>query len=326
MKHERFWIGVAAILLAAFFLGVTGMVTLADAAAEEAAEDRLVGVFVTTEYLDLFDSEAYFHEHADELLRGGTMDAREIDAYQRRLYAARIENRVTGEDGSERVSWEYKFTDVEGIAYFYTQTKDEAGSYSSLYGDEAISGGKNAIDVSDAGSRVTLDGIVYTVIGSALPTLYFNPVYQAADGAIYAVSGSGMSFSSDGDEAEGETFSQTLSAEYKKAQNEVTTADSIAVKVAIQRIYLPTGVRVVQFDENDAVLASKEYRPGELPETLSLEKAAAYLIVESQRRDLQGKTITSRTLYERGAESFDSLYDRGDGICIKQYSALVWGE
>ena len=39
----------------------------------EDSEDQLVGVFVTTEYLDLMDMDAYLNDHLNELTDGGTI-------------------------------------------------------------------------------------------------------------------------------------------------------------------------------------------------------------------------------------------------------------
>ena len=50
---------------------------------EEAApaeEDRLVGIYVTPEYIDTFDFEAYFEDNASQLLSGGGADDGAADA------------------------------------------------------------------------------------------------------------------------------------------------------------------------------------------------------------------------------------------------------
>ncbi len=322
MKNKKFMITAVCALAAAFLLGFTGMVTLADAGAGETAEDRLVGMLVTMEYLDLFDFERYFSEHTDTIMNGGMIDENAA-AYQNRLYATLVQETYTDEAGQTYTRSEYKFTDVDGIAYFYTEMKDMSGSYTAVFGDEGISDGHNTIDVRDGGTSVTLDGIICIAInGAVTPTLYFNPVYQAPDGRVYATTGNG--FSSSGDISEGGVYSQTLNSEYTETKDGVTTADSITVTISVKRVYKPLSVRVIQFDEDNTVLRTEEYEAGKLPETLTLEKGTAYLLAETKKRDANNGILVSRALYERGTESLDALYDRGDGICVKQSAALDW--
>ena len=59
---------------------------------EEAApaeEDRLVGIYVTPEYIDTFDFEAYFEDNASQLLSGGgdEISAEDAEEYSQRIYA-----------------------------------------------------------------------------------------------------------------------------------------------------------------------------------------------------------------------------------------------
>ena len=39
--------------------------------ASPAQEDRLVGIYITPEYVDTFDLEAYFEDNASSLINGG---------------------------------------------------------------------------------------------------------------------------------------------------------------------------------------------------------------------------------------------------------------
>ena len=61
MKNKIGIIILACVLVVSFVLGVTGAVTFAKDEstdnADGASKDRLIGVFITTEYLDLFDFE-----------------------------------------------------------------------------------------------------------------------------------------------------------------------------------------------------------------------------------------------------------------------------
>ena len=69
MKNKIGIIILACVLVVSFVLGVTGAVTFAKDEstdnADGASKDRLIGVFITTEYLDLFDFDSYFQDNAD---------------------------------------------------------------------------------------------------------------------------------------------------------------------------------------------------------------------------------------------------------------------
>lgn len=67
--------------------------------------DRLIGVYVTLEPLDLFDFEAYFNDHAKELLAGGgEIGPEDAAAYGGRLYAVQEEGDTDGASRAWRVT------------------------------------------------------------------------------------------------------------------------------------------------------------------------------------------------------------------------------
>ena len=58
MKNKNMIIIIACIVLTAFALGATGTISLVSASETgSASSDKLIGVLITREYLDLFDSE-----------------------------------------------------------------------------------------------------------------------------------------------------------------------------------------------------------------------------------------------------------------------------
>ncbi|HWQ59245.1 MAG TPA: hypothetical protein VN540_09525, partial [Clostridia bacterium] len=208
--------------------------------------------------------------------------------------------------------------------YFYANMDDEVGTYTAHFGNEAISDGSSSMNVTDEGTDFTLEGVIYVTAAAAGRTWFLNPVYQAADGSVYAINGSGTS--SSGDTSEGAAFWQTISAEYTVTQDGKTTTDSITAKIGIILMYVPERLRFIQFGSDGAVLTLEEYAPGTLPETIRPEADAAYLVVETYKTAFDGKTTVSRTLYERGAEYIDAYSAREDGICVKQATALDWGK
>jgi hypothetical protein len=324
MKNKLFYILAASLALVAILLGLTGSFVLADEeAGGAAAQDRLVGMLVTSEYLDLFDAESYFNDHAAELMNGGIIEG-DTSAYQGRLYATLVEESYTDEAGNAHTQKKYTFDGVDGIEYFYARMEDGQGSYSAAYGDEAVADGHNYFNFSDDGDDVKLEGVIYVDPSSAGMIHFFNPIYQAADGSIYAVAGS--SISSDVNGSEGEAYSQTISSTYTETVNGKVVTDSTSVKITIGIMFTPTRIRVVQFDAQGGILAGDEYLPGALPESIAPQRSAAYIVVETYKTAPDGTVIVSRTLYEQDDESMETFHARADGICVKQFTALVWGE
>lgn len=95
MKNKLGIIILACVLVAAFILGATGAVTFAKDEPTEnsdsASKDRLIGVFITTEHLDLFDFESYFQDNANKVLSGGEISSSDSAPFQGRLYATKSE-------------------------------------------------------------------------------------------------------------------------------------------------------------------------------------------------------------------------------------------
>lgn len=74
------------LLIAALLL--TGC-SLAQPESERTAaeEDRMVGVLVTREPLDLFDAEGYFRDHAGQITNSGMISDADAQRYQNALFA-----------------------------------------------------------------------------------------------------------------------------------------------------------------------------------------------------------------------------------------------
>lgn len=321
MKTKHLYPIAALVLTAAFILGFA--VTLADASAGEMSrEDRLVGVLVTATHLDLFDAEAYFADHAQQLMNGGLI-AGDTSAYEGRLYARPVEESYTDESGQAHTSKRYTFEGVcEGIAYFYTVAEGEHGSVTAAYGDEAISEGNSLFAHLEEGESVELEGVLYVLPTHALATRYFNPVYQASDGSIYAVGGSGMS--TDGFSSEDSAYAQTLSATYTSSENGVAKADSVSVKISVRTMFEPVRIRIAQFGAGNELLFADEYAPGTLTESIRPDPGAQYLIVETFKKDIEGNETVSRALYVKENTALDAFYARADGVCVKQSVPLAW--
>ena len=313
---------IICILVLLFVAGLCGFTLAQPDASENAQNDRLIGVLITTEYLDLFDVERYLNDNIRKKDGEDITISDDSSKYQGRLYATLKYRSLTSKDSGEVVTTkEYVFGEVKGFSYFYYTITDGDETYNTASGNEAISDGQTNISVTDEGESVTLDGTIYVAAASGNVTYYMNPVYQSADGRVYAMNGSGISF--DGD-SEGVAGSQTMDATTTVMENGEKNTYSISVKTTISVMNPPRRVSVLQFDSDDAILSRDEYLPGSLPETITPKQGCSYIILETIKTSpKQGETVF-RTLYQREDETLESFYLRDDGVCVKQSTALKW--
>lgn len=322
MKHKRIFASCLALLL----LLLTGCQLAREDAGENANGDRLIGVFVTTEYLDLFDMEAYLNDNINKMSGGGeiTMDG-ESGKYQGRLYATLATKTLTSEEtGKTTDIQEYVFESMDGIAYFAATVPatEHADSFITSGSDAAISDGHMSLHYGDDEDKTALEGTIYLSPGGAGYTQYINPVYQSADGSVYATTGNG--FSVDGVQDEGSVYSQTLEETKTITENGSTKSVSISIKISLATMLPPQKIVLLQMDGDSAILTRTEYVPGTLPDTLIVEPDAHYIILETHKQDRQGNAKVSRSLYDKSDESLEGFFCREDGVCVKQWVQLEW--
>lgn len=78
-------LSIALILALALVLSGCSMLREDGAPAQE---DRLVGIYITPEYVDTFDLEAYFEDNASSLINGGgEISSQDAAKYSQRIYA-----------------------------------------------------------------------------------------------------------------------------------------------------------------------------------------------------------------------------------------------
>lgn len=324
MKPKKILIIFACVILALFVLGLCDVIRMGnDAMGQESlGEDRLIGVLVTRDYLDLFDMDGYLNDNIESLMSGGEIDSQKSAEYQGRLYAVLEDETFSSEDTGETTSRrQYVFKDVEGISCFVAYMEDEHGGYSSSSAAEEISDGNVALSYTDEGESITLEGVIY-VSTSNYDSFYFNPVYQSASGEVYVLSGNGTSHG--GELGEGMSHSMTLDQSISYSSGGETTAYQTNIKITISYIAPPTKILLYQYAAEGQLLHQSEYLPGHLPETISTQPGAEYLVLETQKAGQDGKLESSRALFQKDDENLESFYCRADGICIKQYSAILW--
>ena len=309
MKYK--WI--LAVCLAAL-LPLSGCQLAQEEAAQAPQEDRLIGALITTEYLDLFDFDSYFQDNLDTVLSGGGAIEGDTSQYEGQLHA------TLANPGAEDEPPDYVFEGVEGWWFYSAYSAEENCTYSS---SSPISTSVHYFS-GDEEDRQEVTATIYLSIDSSSHNYYTNPIYQSADGSIYAVSGSGFGFESP--TSTGTLFSTNLDSSVTTTENGVSKTESSSVTVEFEVVYPAEELTVVQMDSENRVLTQDTYSTEELPQSITPEKAAAYLLFETPTVDENGEPIVSYQLYDRTTEYGSAFSPQKDGTCLKESIELIWEE
>lgn len=333
MKRKMIGGSLAIILLISFILGVSGVVTLAGTQNTfpgklNAPKDRLIGVLLTEEYLDLFDFDSYFKENANKILSGGEISAEDSAKYGERMYATLVDR-----TGTETKRQEYVFEGLEGIRFFAPKIKDDEGIYWGNCTDDEVSA---TVMTSYSGDNemvtLELEGTVYLALTKETAKIdhigfYVNPVYQTPEGEVYLTAGNGIFHS--GDISEGASFSQEIKEEKTESktengeETENNTTGSV-VKISLEYQCVPDKIKIVQMAANNTVLSCEEYIPGTLPETLTPEIGTDYIIVETYKTGSDGKPCVERGFFQKEDFGFETKECPDGKYLIGHYTEIKW--
>ena len=291
-----------------------------------AGGDKLAGVFITAEYIDLFDMESYLNDNLKSFQGGTVIAGGNTQKYQGRLYAT-ITNKTLGGEGTGETAGadEYEFGNIKGIAYFLRTEAASApnGGLVTTTSNDGISDSHVNINSGDDTESISLDGTLYVVPSGANYEYYFNPVYQSPDGSVYLESGDGFMVSNQ-TYGEGAVFSQKLDETTTVTENGKSKTYSMTVNVSISSVFAPEKIKILQMDADNRILSQTEYTPGSLPEAIAPDGDTDYLIVETDSRDNSGILKTARKIYGRDSESLSAFYQQSDGLCIEQWTQINW--
>ncbi len=316
---------VACCLAIALIFGLSGWSLAREDTGENAYEDRLAGVLVTTEYLDLFDFDSYLNDNIGSIMNGQTTIDSSAQEYQGRLYATMTTKTRTFEDGTSIQDPEYTFEGLKGIQHFVVRVPATEGreAYTASQSDEAVTGGHASYNYGDEERSVELKGTVYVAPTLAENTFFFNPVYQTPDGRVYATSGGG-GFATNGTNIEGQLYSQTMSASTTVTENGKAVKDSVSVELSLSVMFAPVKIVILQMDAKSAVLDRAEYDPKDVPKEITAKEGTQYIIVETHNKDAEGSLHISRKIYDKGAQSLESFFCREDNVCVQQWTVVKW--
>ena len=284
--------------------------------------ERLIGAFITREYLDLFDFEGYLEDNISTFEKGGNITIENSERYNGRIYAELREVPLTNEEtGAPSVTWEYEFPDLDGIDFFAAEVILREGvAFRDMQSDNAISDAKYA-----AGNvNSSLEGTIHFEPNDEL-VFYVNPVYQDSDGRVYVTTGNGMVAS--GRNQEGWVFSTTLEEQQTVAENGEITAEGFKLTVHFAVRNPPQGVGIIQMDAGNEIVARDDYDPNELPERIEPEGETEYIIAETRAAAPDGGTIVTREIFDVGDDyitAYTAYVGREDGIVEARLIELLW--
>ena len=253
---------------------------------EPADADRLVGVYITENYIDSFDFEAYVQDNASSLSGSGEISREDAAKYTRRIYAEITDGKTS--------------FPIEGIAFIAARYEKDGESYNgSDYGDK-LADVHLSINVSDDMETTVLTGKLFADSGAGHMSAYCNPVYQQADGRVYLVPGEGVS-------ANMGSMTHSLSESCESAKKgERGYGMDITLEVEGRR---PSEkLAVLLYSAEGALLNRTEYAPEEMPEEISAA-GAAWAVFEDYTADYSGEPQVIRQLIAAGSdEGFLSLH------------------
>lgn len=270
------------LLILALALALSGCSMLREEAAP-AQEDRLVGIYITPEYIDTFDFESYVEDNASSLINGGgEISSEDTEKYSQRIYAT--------DNGGREGHIEFP---VWGIPLISARYEEDGESYIGNESSDYMEHGGLHVYSSDDGERYEISGTVYADARGHVQA-YCNPVYQQADGSIYLLPGQGLSSNGIG------TMTFTLS-EDSDAYGDVP-AWGMSIELDIASKYPTERLAVLLYGADGSLISRTEYALGEVPETIAAGDAA-FAVVEDYTRDGSGEAAVERQFLSTG-ESF----------------------
>lgn len=280
--------------------------------ADEAGKDRLVGYFITRDYVDLFDMEAFTEDHAGDILSGGEIGS--TDEYQGRLYAKKIKD----ENGIEK----YVFNDLEGTEFFVSTIGEGTNAYTRVQAGTGITGSNHKMLIDDErGENFDLTGEIYIPAGERI-ILYFNPVYQSCNGDVYLVSGEGADLSM---ATAGISINHRIE-QHLSADKEGKNAYSCKVEVTVASTYIPEQLTIIEMGKNGELIKTEHLDVSEMPEEYQAADGTEYLIIETGSIDETGNMVLERELVMPEAEeSSIRVFRIGEyGFACYEYCQVIW--
>jgi hypothetical protein len=240
-------------------------------------EDKLVGVFVTEDYIDLFDFEAYVSENSNKWMQGGevVMDSK----YEGRVYG------TIDEDNPEDVVFE----SYEGVLFIDASYEKNGESYSSVGSSNQVT--QVHISFNDDGKEI--EGTIFAKNAPVILAV-LNPVYMTDEGEIYFTSGSGVSMG--GEYGSGGSMSMFLTENHTVLVGNIESTESFKVKINIESMYDTKYYVLKQMDEHDNQVIAEKIYSHDIPSSIEVNDKTDYMMLEKIGMDQEGKPLVERQI------------------------------
>ncbi|MCH4889934.1 hypothetical protein EZV73_20305 [Acidaminobacter sp. JC074] len=280
------------IIILVMCLSLIGCQLAKEDGAKVQSKDELMGVYITFDYVDLFDMEKYLEENASKIVAG--KDIIIEDDQRNRLYATYNEDLVD----------KYDFG-IEGVLFANLSYTDEYGEVYKVSGDGYI----HEVHIGSSNTSESIEGTLYLKSGGTR-SIYTNPVYQTEDGQVYMLTGTGISAS------EG-SFGQTISESTTETIDGITSEKSFEVKVNVELIEPADAYVFKQFNEDDEMIKVEDIDLNNIPKSVQRDGDTAYMILEY----CHDGQVVDRTLISD--EDYMSLNVFGDSKAAKGHYVSI---
>lgn len=279
-------------------------VPLALAEAEtKAGEDRLAGIFVTTDYIEPG------MPHVDVNARGEIVIKEQAPD---KIYG-------TVNDRTDRNQPPVSFPGLEGFGIYCLQFWEDASQAFSYYwtADNIFAGlNFSALDEEDL-----VEASFYVKSGTPC-AYYFHPVYQQEDGQAYLLPGSGIS----SDSFDGFRYSYSLSQSVSRNWNGTEETKGYRYSVTVIGADAPGDTELLFISRDGKMLRSLSGEElearfqSDMPQ-LEIPADVAYLIL---RQTKNGSSEYTHTLFDRGAECLEYMVAAEDRFLHPRNLSLTW--
>lgn len=223
--------------------------------------DRLVGMFLTTEYVNTVDWNSV---DVSALMDGGT-----ISGSEEKIYGT-----------FDQEQGEYIFEGLEGYSLGVMKMKSDDGeNYLATAASDCFTDVK--LNLEDRENICS--GVLYfdqTQISSQELRLYGNAVYETRDGTVYLVPGSGVQLSGAGGDC-----SVTLSDTVTEVDNGKKTETKNTFQATYRGVCPIQAVKFTWQDKDGKVLKEESFAADEIPSSIIWEKETACILVTLQKTD-----------------------------------------
>ena len=262
---------------------------------EDPYQDKLVGVFVTFEPMELgFDIEGWIEDN-------GITDGAEISMEESLQYQEKRPVTLSDE------GWIVPGHEGISVGRYWN------GEYWTGFSGEGICEMNSNIAAGDDGDNIKVEGTVYFPADAEV-MLCTNPVYQTPEGEFYVVQG--QSFHSNVGTG---SMSQSVRDEKTWTQDGTAYTFCAEFKTIVQGVALAEKVVLVWMTADHAEVRRAEYDPNALPESVTPAEGAAYLIVE----EIAGENIT-RSIYQPEDEQITIYYQSEQPWCLPDMAQIHW--